>query len=442
MINRLDDLDTVWNNFMSEGILNLTKTIDNSTYGNIINKELLNNNTNHIHSNHINKNSNDIDANDIDANNIDANNIDANNIDANNIDANGIDNNDIDNNDINGNDIDSNGNINNYTCYSNNIIPKTSEIYISTKTKISYLNKCVDLKETFWNIGVIKYGDLCEGVVKKQMKFNSIDKDTVYNINEKIKEYELVNTNIIQQIDNPNGRVKFKDIRKISIGICKKDLLTYRTKQKSAFYNCFVLILRININKNDKNNKIALFKEFHVKVFNTGKLEIPGIKTDEELKMVLDLLVKIINQYNNYEINYDNSKSETVLINSNFNSNYYINREKLFQIMKYKYKIQAVFDPCSYPGIQSKIFFDDTGVYSEEKCDIKMKSISFMIFRTGSVLIVGKCEENDLYNVYNYLKQILYDEYHEIKDNNMDYNKKEVKIKNRKIKKKMIYVDE
>ena len=28
-------------------------------------------------------------------------------------------------------------------------IPKCSEIYISTKTKIAYLNKSIDLKETF-----------------------------------------------------------------------------------------------------------------------------------------------------------------------------------------------------------------------------------------------------------------------------------------------------
>ena len=30
--------------------------------------------------------------------------------------------------------------------------------------------------------------------------------------------------------------------------------------------------------------------------------------------------------------------------------------------------------------------------------------ISFMIFRTGSVLIVGNCDENILNIIYNYLK--------------------------------------
>ena len=34
-------------------------------------------------------------------------------------------------------------------------IPKVTEIYISTQTKIGHLNQSVDLKTVFWNIPVI-----------------------------------------------------------------------------------------------------------------------------------------------------------------------------------------------------------------------------------------------------------------------------------------------
>ena len=391
MISRVDDLDEAWINFMNDGTLDLTSNNSNDNKLKIKKYK----------DDKINKN----------------------------YDSDTSDKNEIDNNKLH-----------------KTQVPKTTDIYISTKTKISYLNKPINLKDVFWNIPVINYGELCEGVVKKQMKFNNTSKSDVDEINKKIKEYEYIDNSIIQQIDNPNGRVKFKDIRKISIGICKKDMISYRTKKKSAFYNCFVLILRINVHKNinkgNNSNKCVLFKEFHVKIFNTGKLEIPGIKTDEELMMVLNLLVEILNKYNDIDIDYDNSKSETVLINSNFNSNFYINREKLFNIMKYKYKIQAVFDPCSYPGIQSKLFFDDNGVYSESTTEdnFKRKNISFMIFRTGSILIVGKCEEINLYKVYDYLKELLHNEYNEIKDINNYCNKKKEE-KTKKIKKKLIYVD-
>jgi hypothetical protein len=90
----------------------------------------------------------------------------------------------------------------------------------------------------------------------------------------------------MSHIDNPNGRIKFKDIRKISIGMSKKDIMSYRSKKKQAFYNCFVLILRLKFNDS--------FKEFHVKVFNTGQLEIPGIQNDEMFEKVLSYIINLL----------------------------------------------------------------------------------------------------------------------------------------------------
>jgi tyrosyl-tRNA synthetase len=37
-----------------------------------------------------------------------------------------------------------------------------------------------------------------------------------------------------------------------------------------------------------------------------------------------------------------------------------------------------------------------------------------MIFRTGSVLVVGKCEDDILYHIYDFLKNILETNYLEI----------------------------
>ncbi len=93
-----------------------------------------------------------------------------------------------------------------------------SELYISTKTKISYLNNAIDLYNVFWKIPIINYYSECEGVVKKEMKFNSLTKNelntTLSHVNSKniyTQQY------IINSINNPNGRIKFKDTRKISV---------------------------------------------------------------------------------------------------------------------------------------------------------------------------------------------------------------------------------
>ena len=191
-----------------------------------------------------------------------------------------------------------------------------------------------------------------------------------------------------------------------------------------------------------------MFKEFHVKVFNTGKLEIPGIQTEKTFQKTLSLVIDILQPYFEEKLLYQKDTTETVLINSNFNCGYYINRETLFDLLKYKYNIQSIYDPCSYPGIQCKFYYNpdieiQTGSQiSEEnkKKYLNIKEISFMIFRTGSVLIVGKCDENVLIIIYEFLKQILIDEFSKIGQQKAKNELAVNKNKKKKLRKKQIIV--
>jgi len=322
----------------------------------------------------------------------------------------------------------------------NTIIPKSTNIYISTKTKIAYLNAFIDLKTLYWLVPVIPYAVPVNGVIKKQIKFNSVSQEEVDYIKDKLVNEPYYDEYIMTSIDNPNGRIKFKDIRKISIGISKKDIMSYRCKRKSAFYNCFVLILRIKVDDN--------FKEFHVKVFNTGKIEIPGIQKEDTFQKVLIMVQEILQPFMEEKIYYKPNTEETVLINSNFNCGFYINREVLYDILKLKYNIQSIYDPCSYPGIQCKFYYNpDVGIQtgshiSDENKNlyINIVEVSFMIFRTGSVLIVGKCDEEVLFIIYEFLKTILHNEYSKICQNNIKINNDIIKDKKKKIRKKNITI--
>jgi len=325
-------------------------------------------------------------------------------------------------------------------------IPKCTDIYISTQTKIAYLNQPINLSDVFWQLRVVPYQSEEEGVIKKQMKVNCISKEEVAKVEEKIKaESGVVIIDTISKIDNPNARkVKFKDVRKINVGLCKKDLTSYRTKRKGAFYNCFVVILRIKNTDDDK------YKEAHVKVFNTGKLEIPGIQTSTFLYQVLDTLIRIMKPFVDKSLEYNKKDIETVLINSNFSCNYFIDRDKLAEILKYNYHIHVVYDPCSYPGIQCKFYYNEdntanNGICScEKKCNKKgcgkgenqCLEISFMIFRTGSVLIVGHCDEDILGKIYLYVKNILLTEFEKV----AIPGERKIKPKNKKVWKKTIMI--
>lgn len=316
------------------------------------------------------------------------------------------------------------------------ISPKCSDIYISTKTKIVYLNTCIKLYEIFWKIPMTEYHLQEDGVIKKQIKVSMTTKEAVKELEERIKKEKRVVCDVIQKIDNPNARInKYKDVRKINIGINTKDLIRYRNKKKGAFYNCFALIIRINIE--------GRFKEIHVKVFNTGKLEIPGIQNDKMMYMVLEKLIEILQPFNEEKLYYNKEEIDTVLINSNFSCNYVIDRNKLFDILKDDYKITSLYDPCSYPGIQCKFYYNkkkeiQDGICNcEKKCSSLSKIctiVSFMIFRTGSILIVGHCDEKTLEIIYIYLKKLLLDKetFDKIYVQHKSMEKKKKKKKSRK----------
>ena len=251
-------------------------------------------------------------------------------------------------------------------------------------------------------------------------------------------------------------------------------------KNKNAFINCFAIILRIK----HKNH----FHEIHVKVFNTGKMAIPGIVDDELLETTKGVLLqilqpsfeqtlqlipasesalvkKLVKGKKETEVNdkcvvvkkkshfeYVKPKGN-VLINSNFNCGYYIQQEKLKAVLRDKYKLNPSYDPSMYPGVKCKYYYNNTlsaekqtGVLSESDQNVtlteldemtqeKYTKVSFMIFRTGNCLIVGNCSKEILTFVFEYVKGILMEEYEMIRALN---DVPVVKLKKNKPRKKLI----
>ena len=298
--------------------------------------------------------------------------------------------------------------------------PECSPIYISTKTKIGYLNQSVPLEDMFWAINVLpSYAVPKVGIVKKEMKFKTTSREGLDALIAKVEAIEpgpLVQQSVKTHMD-ADGSINFKDIRKVSVGICKKQMTSFRSKVKGAFFNCFAVILRLNWE--------GEFKEMHIKVFNTGKLEIPGIPgvdTDRFLRAVLDTLIDCLSHVNaklqlETPLGYRSDYNETVLTNSNFSANYLIDRQKLSVILKQKYRVLTTYDPCSYPGVQSKFYYLESRAIQDGRppadCEASLPHIvvPVMIFRTGSVLIVGKFDDDVLMWVYEFVKKVLHEQY-------------------------------
>ncbi|MDC1151142.1 hypothetical protein OAS95_01060 [Pelagibacteraceae bacterium] len=327
-------------------------------------------------------------------------------------------------------------------------VPECEDLYISTTTKVLFLNQPIDIQNIFWKIPITDYWKPESGIIKKQIKIVSKTQEELDEYYRKLEDINYYNEVIIKQIINQDARrIKFKDERKITIGISKKDIMTCRGKVKNAFYNCFALILRFKFQEQ--------YREIHVKVFNTGKLEIPGVLNLEMLSIVKQMILDLLTSYTDSSLEFlEHDIESNVLINSNFNCGFYIDRDKLHNILRSsKYNIETAYDPCSYPGVKCKYYFNhDVGFDRTHQCGklvhadrtmkmseldnaIKYSEISFMIFRTGSCLIVGNCTERILRFVYESIKQVLHDEYYTIAVTNMNT---ETKIKKEKVRKKTI----
>ena len=328
------------------------------------------------------------------------------------------------------------------------IAPDGDDLYISTTTKVMFLNQQIDIYKVFWNIPIVEYWRPQAGILKKQIKVVSNTPEEFAEYQAKLQGVPYYNENIIKQINNPTARrLKFKDERKITIGLSKKDIMNCRGKVKNAFYNCFAIIMRFMYE--------GAFREMHVKVFNTGKMEIPGVINEEILTMVKRNILILIQPHVDLPLEFiETTEENNILINSNFNCGFFLNRDVLHATLRSsKYGIETAYDPCSYPGVKCKFYFnnrlalddpmqngqilsDDRGMKMSEIGDNKTYTeVSFMIFRTGSCLIVGNCSEPVLQVVYRFIRNILREEYSSIYVPTSD---QPIKIKKPKIRKRTV----
>ena len=272
-------------------------------------------------------------------------------------------------------------------------------------------------------------------------------------------------------------RLKFKDDRKITIGISKKDIMNCRGKQKKAFMNCFAIIIRLKYK--------GEFREVHVKVFNTGKLEIPGVPDDNMLKLVREKVIEYLQPHldiehirpengigqfhenpNNHEPNNTANRlqyikgcsddgDEDVLINSGFHCGFCIDQKSFYSILRSeKYGIETSYDSCHYPGIRCKYYYrndlpkdhpnqgriclEDNGIkLSQLELSKKYTCVSFMIFSTGNCLVVGNCSNSVLLHVFEFIKRTLEVEYGAICSPNESVA---TKLKKKKQRKKTVHM--
>lgn len=203
-------------------------------------------------------------------------------------------------------------------------------------------------------------------------------------------------------------------------GVNPKQISVKKMNKKKVFYNQITIIIQPEIGF--KNN---------VKLFNNGSISMTGLKNLNHGKQSVNLILDNIR-----EIQKDKSKDtlildnldckivdyNIVLINSDFYIGYEIRRTELHKLLINNYNIFSSFEPCIYPGVNSKFYWNEDYLdkeycgrcYCTEDCsgkgvgkgNGKCKTITIAAFQSGSIIITGARNIDQINIAYNFINSI------------------------------------
>ena len=195
-----------------------------------------------------------------------------------------------------------------------------------------------------------------------------------------------------------------------------------KKKPKKYFYNQVTIHMR---RENDKR--------VNMKIFNNGRVQMTGvIKSEQGLEKIRDL-VKEFNYISEEErvsiFGHSNpidhlQETETVLIKSNFDIGFDLDREALHRLIIYA-GYYSSYEPGIYPGVNIKYYYNPLNVSPgicncTLPCDGKgkgdaCKRITVAAFKSGKIIITGGRSSENITTAYNFITEFISQNVDEIK---------------------------
>jgi TATA-box binding protein (TBP) (component of TFIID and TFIIIB) len=156
-------------------------------------------------------------------------------------------------------------------------------------------------------------------------------------------------------------------------------------------------------------------KKLHIKLFNTGRVHLTGIS--DPLPNNITRIAK--NVYKNFLDTGDIEDIEISIasIVADFKLGFCIDRAKLFKKLKTEWSPLCTFEPSVYPGVKLQYYYNPDNkcglcrchphcryLFSSSKTKLRQcRKITIIVFRTGSVLIIGAQSQEQVESVANFI---------------------------------------
>tara|TARA_B100000575_G_C23072806_1_gene617990 strand:- start:244 stop:984 length:741 start_codon:yes stop_codon:yes gene_type:complete len=190
-------------------------------------------------------------------------------------------------------------------------------------------------------------------------------------------------------------------------GFSKKMLKKKRKKtKKKSFYNQATIHV-----VHDK-------KIMNVKLFNNGKIQITGLKEIDQGPILIQTLIEYLQDLSILDYDTFLMNHKLVLINSDFDIGYEINREVLHKEI-IDMGIYSSYEPCIYPGVNIKYFMNTNNFDGICNClemcngkgradgDGNCKKVTIAVFKSGKIIITGGQTTEQLETAYRFIKNFI-----------------------------------
>ncbi len=262
-----------------------------------------------------------------------------------------------------------------------------------------------------WPVHVMPCERPGEGVVAKQLRvqLHTPEAQTRYEARVRSQQHPEI---YVQELADGDSRF-------VQVGIYGKQLRIHTRRPRNAFAYCFVVYIRWLCGGDQ-------FRETHVKLFNTGQIDVPGMDAELSEDRILRLLWRHVfaphvaaspQHHTRFRQFVAPSQPRDMLLNSSFQMDFHINvdtlrarlmqdpRAILFHDTRMTIRCKYVLDRS---GTMVALPPDDQWMRLSGRFDLdRYQVVSCRVFWTGSVLISGACSEACLTSVAQHLHAFL-----------------------------------
>ena len=232
-------------------------------------------------------------------------------------------------------------------------------------------------------------------------------------------------------------------------GASRRDKKTSK-KTGKVFYNQATIILKLWKDTGED--------EVNLKLFNNGNVQMTGLKSESDGTRAVNILYSVIRDLEATpeqiatlaekletepekiplkavtlpaDEEFGISNFEIVLINSDYSAEFLIKRDVLHHLLINTYDIFSSYEPCTYPGVNSKYFWNEDYLdkpkkghcYCTRVCNGKgngkgngnCKKVTIAIFQSGKLIITGAKTHTQINDAYNFINGVFRDNFQEIR---------------------------